>query len=316
MKKILLLVVFLTALSGCSLPFLSNKKAALQVNAEPQSSVFLNGNHVGQTPYFDENLKPGEYTVKIQSDSQDSQEWEANVTLNPQVVTVVSRTFGETVEKSSDYIIQMETLADDNDTEVSIITIPDNVIVKLDGQPEGFSPMAIADLSEGDHTISLTAPGYEEEVITITLRGGYKMIISARLARSQILDEPVTEIEDTATNSAELEENETEDDSDPVESEEEEKAEPTKKPSPSPRPTSGAAAGDELETPYVVIQDTGTGWLRVRSEPNGTVDNEVARVDVGDSFPFVESSNTGWYLIEYEAGEEGWISAQYADLIQ
>lgn len=313
MKKVLLLLVFSVILSGCSLPFLSSKKAALQVNADPQSSVFLNGNHVGQTPFFDENLKPGDYSVKIQSDSQQDQVWEADVTLNSQVVTVVSRKFGDTTEKSSSYIIQMESMASDNDTEVSIVTIPDNVIVKLDGQPEGFSPISLKDISEGDHTVTLSAPGYMEEVINVSVKGGYKMIISATLGRSQILPEPVEETKE-ATESAETAQDDEQNEEDADEEEEEEETV-----TPSPEPAEKDEEDDQaanVERPYVVILETGTGWLRVRSEPNASLDNELAKVDVGEKLPFIEANDTGWYLIVYKDGEEGWISGRYADLVR
>jgi hypothetical protein len=314
MKKIVLMFLLAFLLSGCSLPFLTSKKAALQVNAEPQSNVFLNGNHVGQTPYYDENLKPGEYVVKIQSNSYPSMPWEANVVLHPQVVSVVNRTFGESLEKSSHYIIQMESLADKNSSEIAVVTTPDNVIVKLDNQPEGFSPLSLKDLSEGEHTITLSAPSYKDEQININVKASYKMIISASLARTQVLPDPT--ITPEASSSAQLnegKEEEVENDTTPTPS-------PTKKAGDdkvdlTPTPTKKATSNTP-EKPYVVILETGTGWLRVRSTPNASADNEVAKVDVGDTFPFIEKDGTGWIKIEYEPGEEGWIAAKYADLVE
>jgi len=61
----------------------------------------------------------------------------------------------------------------------------------------------------------------------------------------------------------------------------------------------------------VTIKDTPTGWLRVRDKAS-TAGSEVGRVEPQDEFELLDEDN-GWYKIEYEQGEQGWISGQYAD---
>lgn len=326
MKQVLVVGLLGVLLTGCNVPFLTGKKAALQVNSEPQANVFLNGNHVGQTPFYDENLKTGEYMIKIQSNEYPSQPWEASVSLNPKAVTVVRRNFGATADTSSNYIIQMESLADEKATEIAIVTIPDNVIVKLDNQPEGFSPISLKDISEGDHSIILGAPSYKDEQINLNVRAGFKMIISASLARTQVLPEPLESRE--ATSSADLRNSDSGTDEATASSRLQTTGTPKPPPSKSPIPTlskspspiitpkPSSSTGVIPSKPYVEILETGTGWLRVRSAPNGNADNEVARVDVGDTFPFVVDNEEGWFKIEYEAGSEGWIAARYGKLVE
>jgi uncharacterized protein YgiM (DUF1202 family) len=61
--------------------------------------------------------------------------------------------------------------------------------------------------------------------------------------------------------------------------------------------------------PYlVVIADTPTGFLRVRSTPGG---EEVGKVKPGDKLPFI-SENDGWYQVALETGETGWVSKEYS----
>src|SRR3990167_10596445 len=55
-------IVFL--LSGCSAVG-SNKPAALQVTSVPEASIFLDGKHIGKTPFFSDQIKSGEYLLKI-----------------------------------------------------------------------------------------------------------------------------------------------------------------------------------------------------------------------------------------------------------
>ena len=56
--------LFALILSGCSLT--SNQKpAALQVTSTPQASVFLDGKHLGKTPFYSDQLRAGEHTLKV-----------------------------------------------------------------------------------------------------------------------------------------------------------------------------------------------------------------------------------------------------------
>lgn len=71
---------------------------------------------------------------------------------------------------------------------------------------------------------------------------------------------------------------------------------------------------DVLNEEKVEILPTGLGWLRVRSEP-GLSGEEVARVDVGNTYTLIDEES-GWYQIELEDGETGWVSGQYAEKVE
>jgi hypothetical protein len=297
--------------SGCSVPFFNKSQSALQINSNPPASVYLNGNHVGQTPHFDDKLKPGEYVVRLLVDDDPIKDWQTKVTLAPGIVSVINKNFGASESESANYLLQLEPLADKEAMELSILTIPDNAIVKVDNQPQGFSPVALKDVKEGERQILLSAPGYQELTLKAHAKPGFKLIASIQLARqtefiNPAVASPGAEIaRPTASASPTLKVGNT-----PT---------PSQKPSsptPTSKRTSTATGSAEIARPYVLIKETGVGWLRVRSSASGTSDNEVARVDVGDKFPFIESSNTGWYKIEYEPGQEGWITARYAELFK
>jgi uncharacterized protein YgiM (DUF1202 family) len=75
----------------------------------------------------------------------------------------------------------------------------------------------------------------------------------------------------------------------------------------------------KLEKGYVIIKDTGLGFLRVREEPSLNA-SESARIKPGGKYQLLDEQK-GWYKIKYnndEKGlvsgsfEEGWISGQYA----
>lgn len=63
--------------------------------------------------------------------------------------------------------------------------------------------------------------------------------------------------------------------------------------------------------PQVVIGETPTGWLRVRSGA-GTGFEEIARVQPGEKYPQLDENN-GWLKIQLEE-ESGWVSGQYATI--
>lgn len=304
---IIILSVFF--LGGCTLPFLASGKSALQVNAVPNASVYLNGSHVGQTPFFDDKLKPGDYVVRLLVEDDPTKDWQTRVTLSPKIVSVVNRIFGPSESESANYFLQLEPLASKDKLELSILTVPDNVIVKVDDQPQGFSPVAIKDMAEGDHTIALSAPGYQEMSLVAQTKMGYKLIVSAQLARTSAdaLKEASASAElatDEASKSAQEKVTPT-----PTS-----KAKAVASPTPTKKVATVATSSGELSRPYVKILETGTGWLRVRSEPNANTDNEVAKVDVGETFPYIGANDNGWYEIEYETGKNGWISGRYAEV--
>ncbi len=61
--------------------------------------------------------------------------------------------------------------------------------------------------------------------------------------------------------------------------------------------------------PQVVVRQTPTGFLRVRSAPT-TVSNEVTRLLVGDIVALLEEQ-PGWYKIRTTDGKEGYVSTNF-----
>ncbi len=97
-----------------------------------------------------------------------------------------------------------------------------------------------------------------------------------------------------------------------VESEEEPTPGTTKQPTPTkstPQPTV-----PDPPKPFIIIEDTPTGFLRVRMEPSTTA-TEAGRVNPGEKYTILEEDN-GWYEIEYDEEKTGWVSGQYAEKVE
>src|SRR3989344_1965500 len=106
LKAPLILIASSLVLTGCSLslPFTA-KKAALQIATTPKATVFIDGKHVGQTPYESNELKAGEVSIKLVPEGQAGESWETKVTLTPKVITIINPHFGPTTEESSGEVL-------------------------------------------------------------------------------------------------------------------------------------------------------------------------------------------------------------------
>lgn len=298
MKRFLKLGLILftaTILSGCSL-LPGRKKSALSVTTTPKATIFLDGEHLGTSPYYNEKLKSGEYVLKIvpESSGQALNPWEGRVNLSPGILTVVNRELGLTTDSSSGEILSFEPLADKNAISISVVTTPDGAVVNLDGEPKGFAPLSIDNVAEGDHVIVISSPGYQEKSIKAKTVKGNKLIASVQLARDTSITPDTEEVEEESTPSATP------------------KASPKASPKTTPKASPKAATDDKLARPYVEINSPDIGWVRVRSKPDTKTGEELTKVDHGEKFPLI-NTDSGWYQIEYKDGKEGWISGKYAE---
>lgn len=297
MKQLLLILLSSLLLSGCTVKGLFLKEpAGLEITTTPKSTVFINGENQGETPYSDKDIKAGEYTIKLIPTSTEGnfQTWEARITLDPQATTIINRTFARNETESSSYTLQLKPETDKSTAYISAISDPDTANISIDGIAQGFTPLTKIPVEPVNHTVEVASPGFKLISIPVNAADGYNLIIDAKLAREIIIIQ-----QKESTDSAELKlDDEDQDSSEETVAEDQD-----------------ITTSEDLERPYVVIEETETGWLRVRSKPTTAEDNEIGKADEGEQFKFYESNETGWYKIDFE-GEEGWISGKYATLYQ
>jgi uncharacterized protein YgiM (DUF1202 family) len=284
-------------LAGCTVPFIE-QKSGLQVTVNPQANIFLDGKALGQSPYYSETLKAGQYTVKVNSTDPSLSSWEGKVTLNPGVLTYVERQLASDLTKAHGYILSFEQLTKKDSSEVSIISSPDTISVTIDGVPAGFTPTKTDSVTVGPHTFTLTTPGFQEKIIKASVKAGQRLVINAQLATQTIVPVPVPTIEPVASPSAAIVPN------------------PTIKGAtitPLPKQASTSA----VPKPYVEILATpDNNHLKIRSE-NVIGNNIIAIINTGDRFPFIQKDTEGkWIQIYYQDQLKGWVFAQYVKLVQ
>lgn len=287
LKKLLLGLSFLSfalLLTGCTLP--GRKKSALSVSTTPQATIFLDGEHLGQTPYYNEKLKPGDYVLKIvpESSGQALNPWEGRVTLSPGILTVVNRELGLTQDDSSGEVLSFEPSADKNTTSISVVTTPDGAVVNLDGEPKGFAPISLDNITEGEHILLISSPGYQDKTIKAKTVKGNKLIVSVQLARTSVTPAAVTETQEEAT--------------------------PAATPKTTPKPT----ASPKAATPSANLKNSvealkSPGWANVRDD-SSSAGAILDKIYFGDKYPILDTATSGgytWYKIEYKTGENGWV---------
>ena len=285
------ILLFSIFLAGCQLnPFA--KKAGIQVTSHPDANVVINGKSVGKTPYYVENTDAGNATIQMTA-VDSGQSWEGKVNLVSGTLTTVHREFGTTPDKSHSYSLSFEKLTNNKDSSISIISLPNNATVSIDGKPAGFTPLT-SDVNPGPHVFSFTAPGYQDKIVNAAVQEGYRLVLNLTMATMEIVPTPTPT--PLATPSASI----------------------------TPKPTSTTiitplpkqATTSAILKPYVEILSTPTNFLRVRETASVNA-AELAKVNPGDKFPYKESEETtGWYYIEFVKGEWGYVSSQYAKLVK
>ena len=176
-------------LSGCSLKEILDLKAksGLQVVMEETkpASLFLNDEFLDKTPYIFKDLKPGIYKLKIVPKDKKLAEYETQVTLTVGTLTVVTWNPGKTPETSGGIIFELlpSQTADKTKAEIDFSTIPDNVIITFDNQPQTFSPLILKNVEPGNHELEVKLPSYQTQKLTLNAIAGKKLQVTIKLAK-------------------------------------------------------------------------------------------------------------------------------------
>jgi hypothetical protein len=270
--------------------FLNNrgpKQGELRIESMPTASIFLDNNNIGKTPYK-EKVNTGEYTLKLVPESATSQLtiWQGKVTIGYNLLTYVNATMNESELTTAVDIVWLEKITS-KQSELSVTTSPDGATVLVDDVIKGITPLSLQDIAPGDHVVSITNVGFVTRTLKIKTTPGYRLIANLKLALSSGATLPSATPSGSVTPS------------------------PTGK---TKAATVSAAKKTEPAKPYVRIKDTPTGFLRVRIEPS-TSATEAGRVNPGEMYTIIDNKN-GWYEINFDGTNEGWVSGQYTEKVE
>lgn len=290
-RKVIFFVILLLLVAGIGavVKLISNrspKEGELRVEVNPPVSMFLDNKHVGMTPYR-EKIAAGEYTIRLvpESATVNLAAWQGKVTVGPNLLTYVTATMSDSELSTAVDILWLEKSVTDS-PELSVITTPDGATVVVDDATKGITPLTVQDIESGEHTMTVSSPGFLTRTLKIKLTQGFKLIANLKLALSGAGSGDAASETPTATDSADLSS------------------------TPAPTGTDDGTTSATPQKPYVTIDDTPVGFLRVRMGPT-TSATEAGRVDPGEKF-HVFDEESGWYQISYDGTNKGWVSGQYA----
>ncbi len=249
-------------------------RGGLQVTTNIKAQIYLDNKLIGPSPLClcggDKTITAGEYNLKIVPNEKSLDSFVLKVKINPNVLTAVDRTFLPGA-LASFYTLMLEKTKE-NDPQIFVSSIPDASLVTINGESEGVTPLYIKSLPISEHEIEIEKPGFAKKTIRVKAVAGFKLILNTILGT----EATAQEIEQVASASAEII--------------------PTAAPTP--------------KGPQVVINQTPTGFLRVRSNPS-VAGAEIGQVKPGEIYPLADE-NGDWFQIQLLDGTKGWISATYA----
>lgn len=190
MKKqryLFIILISVFSLAGAALVifnFFVPKASGLLIETSPASTVYINGEEVGRTPYT--SLKsPGEITLRLIPDSfgMPLAPYEEKINLVSGVETVVRRYFGASETFTEGEVLSFEKLASKDTSGVTVITNPENVQVIIDGVSKGISPYTTQEIENGVKKIKLSAEGLKDREIEVNLVSGYKLVAFIQLSK-------------------------------------------------------------------------------------------------------------------------------------
>jgi hypothetical protein len=204
-KLVLLIFLGIAIVIGILLAafnFLVPNLAGILIETDPPSSVYIDNEEVGRTP-FSSVRKPGEVAIKIIPDSFGTPlpPYETKITLVSGVQTVIRRKIGETQDFSEGEMVSFEKLGK-GEMGLAVVSDPESAQISIDGQVRGFSPYKTSNIEGGDHSLSVSANGYLGRSIQVRTVLGYRLIAFVKLARSS---EPARVDENLPTGQPEVE---------------------------------------------------------------------------------------------------------------
>lgn len=307
-------------LTGCSLQNLQNLKAksGLQVVTEvtQSASLFLDGEYLDKTPYINKNIKPGIYSLKIQPLDKDLATYETQIKLAQGSLTVVTWNPGKTPETSGGVIYELEdiTTGDSSKAEIVFTTIPDTAIMTFDSQPQTFSPLTLPNIEPGNHEFEVKLPSYQTQKHTLNAVAGKRLNVTVKLAKepapSTLTPEP-SPIPTSTSSAIPTNPKSLASSSAITQASLAAKLQPT-------GTSSQTSGSNTLTGARILIKSTGylqnqKEVLRVRAE----ADPQAATIgwaDVGKEYKYLGQHTNGWYQIELQPNQTGWVSEQYSQL--
>lgn len=248
----------------------------LKVSSSPTSSVFLDNLTIGKVP-FEQKIKEGEYLLKLipESPATDTATWQGKIRIHKNSLTFVERELGSTDINSAGVVLTI--MKTDS-------AAPNTGEIEVIADPAG-SIVYLDNDEKGITPLKISGIVKGEHELSVYSPGFFR--------RTQKIN-----VESSYKDIAEFKL----------------AVDPSHKRVEDIKKEKKASDSAVLKKTFVVVRETETGFLRVRSEPSLSA-SEAAQVKPKDKFELLEESS-GWYKISYEQDKVGWVYGQYAQKVE
>ncbi len=148
----------------------------------PGAAVYVNENYQGITypgdPVYVTQLAPGTYNVRLSM--QDYQPYTQTIVVLPGITGQITAAMAPELPPAPDTTGQL-----------IVGSTPSGAGIYLDNKYSGVTPMVLANIPEGSHSLALRQAGYAEWTSTVTVTGGSYTEISGTLAPSTTPTKPM-----------------------------------------------------------------------------------------------------------------------------
>ncbi|MEO0436850.1 MAG: PEGA domain-containing protein [Pseudomonadota bacterium] len=130
----------------------------ISIASDPSAAtVFIDGETVGSSPFEDLAVEAGEHVIRVEAPRFRTLEQALSVT-------------GRDVQQNLSLTLEPAW------GDISIASEPALATVLVDGEPFGETPL-VAEILEGEHTISLRLPGFADEVFPLIVEAGVAQVL-------------------------------------------------------------------------------------------------------------------------------------------
>lgn len=172
--------------------FQTEKPGALQVSSLPAAKVYLTDRQIGSTPFMDDKITPGEYTLKIVPEGNLKEKtWQGKIKITSETMTAITVQFLENGQTEAE-ILSLEPIEEDK-PQLLIMTTPDEAKINLNGENKGNTPLIIKDLTKGDINIVASKTGYNSKTVSAKTENKYRLSVTLELSSKSIGEKKTTE---------------------------------------------------------------------------------------------------------------------------
>lgn len=254
----------------------ANAEGQIKILSSPRTSVFINNVATGKSTPYEAKLKIGEYTIKvIPQEATATASWQGKVRIYKNSLSYINRELGATDVTSAGEVFTVTKMEKRAKGEVG------EVYVETD--PNGAIVYLDND-EKGVAPLVMTEVPTGTHELSVFLPGFFRRTQKINIDKGNRVSAQFKIAIDQSQKKVDLK---------------------PKVATPSAQPNAPKVK--------IKILDTGTGFLRVRSEPS-TSGSEVAQVKPDEEFEVLEEKNS-WYKIEYASGQEGWVSGEFVETL-